>query len=133
MAKKSNNPEFYQSQDGKSIIQLICCQGEGTLTCCGETMTLMTANTSEGAAEKHLPVVEREGSQLTVRVGNIFHPMTEEHSIGWVYLQTEKGGQRVNLEPDQEPVVRFVIASGDTPTAVYAYCNLHGFWKTDIR
>ena len=67
----------------------------------------LTANTSEGAQEKHLPVVEQEGNRVTVKVGSVFHPMSQEHSIEWVYLQTEKGCQRVNLSATDEPVAVF--------------------------
>jgi len=58
--------------------------------------------------------------------------MTEEHSIEWVSLQTRKGSQRVRLNPNAEPVAQFVLADGDEAVAAYAYCNLHGFWKTQI-
>ena len=58
--------------------------------------------------------------------------MTEEHSIQWVYLQTNKGGQRKCLAPNEEPSVIFCLAEDETPVAVYAYCNLHGLWKKEI-
>lgn len=90
----------------------------------------LVANTSEGAAEKHLPVVEKEGKMIRVKVGEVYHPMTEEHGITWVYLQTENGGQRKILPVNQDPVVSFALTEGEKPVAVYAYCNLHGLWKT---
>ena len=94
---------------------------------------VLTANTSEGAAEKHLPVVEINGKHITVKVGSIFHPMTEEHSIGWVCLVTKAGcTMRVCLNSDCEPVAHFTLEQGDSPVAAYAYCNLHGLWKTNI-
>lgn len=94
---------------------------------------LLTPNTSEGAAEKHLPVVEIDGRHVTVKVGSIFHPMTEEHSIGWVCLVTKAGcTMRICLAPDCEPVAHFTLEDGDSVKAAYAYCNLHGFWKTEI-
>lgn len=93
---------------------------------------LLDSSTAEGAGEKHLPVVEREGSKITVKVGSVFHPMTTEHSIGWIFLETKKGGQFIKLQPDAEPMAEFVLAEGDQAVAAYAYCNLHGFWKKDI-
>ena len=87
----------------------------------------------EGAAEKHLPVVEQDGLHVTVKVGNIFHPMGQEHSIGWVCLVTKAGCvMRVPLTPDCEPVASFTLEEGDAPAAAYAYCNLHGLWKKSI-
>ena len=58
--------------------------------------------------------------------------MLTEHSIEWVYLQTTKGCQIVNLKPNEAPIAKFVLSDGDTPIAAYTYCNLHGFWKTEI-
>lgn len=98
----------------------------------GTQLTELSANTSDGAQEKHVPVVEQSGNEITVKVGSVFHPMSEEHSIEWVYLETEKGCQRVYLCPDEDPVASFLVAEGDRPIAAYAYCNLHGFWKTEI-
>ena len=70
---------------------------------------------------------------MTVKVGNIFHPMGQEHSIGWVCLVTKAGCvMRVPLTPDCEPVASFTLEEGDTPAAAYAYCNLHGLWKKSI-
>ena len=57
--------------------------------------------------------------------------MTEEHSITWVYLETDKGGQRKALSPGEEPKAHFALAD-EKPLAVYAYCNLHGLWKTEL-
>ena len=94
---------------------------------------ILEPTTAEGAAEKHLPVVEQNGLRVTVRVGSIFHPMDQEHSIGWVCLVTKAGCiMRVPLTPDCEPVASFTLEEGDAPAAAYAYCNLHGLWKKSV-
>lgn len=104
------------------------------MLCCGKSMEELLANTSEGASEKHVPLVEKDGVNVTVKVGSIYHPMTSEHSIDWVYLQTKKGGQRKKLAQNEEPVAHFVVTKDDCPVMAYAYCNLHGFWKSaDIQ
>lgn len=128
-----NRPVFLATENQDCIVGVLQAKNGQTLTCEGEVMQEMTANTSEGAAEKHLPVIEQNENEVIVKVGTIFHPMTEEHSIGWVYLETEKGGQRFILNPDEPPIAKFAIAKGDKPVAAYAYCNLHGFWKTEIE
>lgn len=66
-----------------------------------------------------------------VSVGSVPHPMIPEHSIQWVYLQTENGGQRKALNPGDAPEVEFRIGS-EKPVAVYAYCNLHGLWMAEV-
>ena len=101
------------------------------VTCCGEKMQELVAGATDAAGEKHVPVVTVENSRVNVEVGSVTHPMTEEHSIAWVYLQTDRGGQRKCLTPDDEPAVTFALAD-EKPVAVYAYCNLHGLWKTEI-
>ena len=101
------------------------------IMCCGQKMTELVPNTTDAAGEKHLPVVTVEGDTVKVSVGSVEHPMLEEHSIEWVYLLTENSGHRKALNPGDKPEVTFNTA-GDKPLAVYAYCNLHGLWKTDI-
>ncbi|MBE6700265.1 MAG: desulfoferrodoxin [Ruminococcaceae bacterium] len=101
------------------------------MMCCGQKMTKIEPGTVEASREKHLPVVTVTENTVKVEIGSQAHPMTEEHSILWVYLQTDKGGQRKCLTAGESPVVTFAFAE-EKPLAVYAYCNLHGLWKTDI-
>ncbi len=101
------------------------------MMCCGQKMTKLEPGTVEASAEKHLPVVEVKKDAVVVTVGSVSHPMTEEHSIVWVYLQTDRGGQRKCLKVGADPIVTFALAD-EKPLAVYAYCNLHGLWKTEI-
>ncbi|MBQ9980241.1 MAG: desulfoferrodoxin [Oscillospiraceae bacterium] len=101
------------------------------IMCCGQKMDTLVPNTTEASGEKHLPAVKVDGDVVTVNVGSVTHPMTEEHYIGWVYLHTENGGQRKALKAGQEPEVKFALAD-DKAIAAYAWCNLHGLWKTEI-
>lgn len=102
------------------------------MMCCGKKMTKIEAGVVEASREKHIPVVTVDNNIVTVTVGSVEHPMVEEHSILWVYLQTDKGGQRKCLEVGKAPVVTFAL-SDETPVAAYAYCNLHGLWMTEIE
>ena len=97
--------------------------------CCGEPMKELIAGTTDAAQEKHVPVYEVNGDVVTVKVGAVAHPMTEEHYIEWVSLKTKYGNQRKALAPGGEPAVCFRICDGDEVEAVYAYCNLHSLWK----
>jgi len=101
------------------------------MVCCGQKMTRLEAGAVDASVEKHVPVASVEGNTVTVTVGSVLHPMQEEHSILWVYLATDKGGQRKNLEVGCEPTVTFALAD-EKPVAVYAYCTLHGLWKKDF-
>lgn len=97
--------------------------------CCGEPMQDLIPGTTDAAVEKHVPAYTIEGNAVIVQVGEVAHPMLEEHYIEWVSLQTTSGNQRKALKPGDEPKVCFPIAEGDEVEAVYAYCNLHGLWK----
>ena len=101
------------------------------LVCCGEKMPELIPGAVDAAQEKHLPVVQLQGDTLTVTVGSVDHPMTEEHLIEGVYVLTDKGGQRKVLAAGQKPQLTFALG-GDKPLAVFAYCNLHGLWRTDL-
>lgn len=122
---------FYLCRHCGNLIGMI--QDSGVpVVCCGEKMTPLVPNTVEASGEKHLPVVTVDGDRVEVRVGAVDHPMQPEHSIQWIYLQTEKGGQRKALQPGDAPAACFALG-GDKPVAVYAYCNLHGLWMTEIH
>ena len=122
--------KFYICEHCGNIVGLIKDAGV-PMMCCGQKMTKLEPGVVEASHEKHIPVAKVEGNLVTVEIGSIAHPMTEEHSITWVYLQTDKGGQRKCLAPGEEPKVTFALAD-EKAVAVYAYCNLHGLWKTEL-
>ncbi len=119
-------------KNSEEILYLVSGKKDNLKGCLKEGFSMMTSNTSEGAGEKHIPVVEKSGNKVTVKVGSIFHPMTQEHSITWIFLETKRGGQFARLDADGQPVAEFVLSDGEEAVAAYAYCNLHGFWKTSI-
>lgn len=102
--------------------------GAGVMVCCGQTMTKMTENTVDAALEKHVPVIEKTANGYKVKVGEVAHPMTEEHYIEWIELVIGEKAYREFLAPGQTPEAEFCTDATD----VYAraYCNLHGLWKS---
>ena len=101
------------------------------VSCCGEKMAELIPNTVEASGEKHLPVVSVNGDAVSVNVGAVDHPMIAEHSIQWVWLETDKGGQIKYLNPGSAPNVQFSL-NGEKAVAVAAYCNLHGLWAVEL-
>ena len=124
------NTKFYRCEHCGNLVGMVHDAGVNPV-CCGQKMTRLEPGTSDGAVEKHLPVITVEGSTVKVEIGSVAHPMTEEHSIEWIYLQTTKGGQRKTLSPGETPTVTFALFD-EEPVAAYAYCNLHGLWKTEL-
>ena len=88
----------------------------------------LKAGSTDAAQEKHVPVVTKKCKTVQVNVGSVAHPMTAEHLIEWVALETEQSYQVKKLTAGGEPVCTFTLADGDKAVAVYAYCNLHGLW-----
>jgi superoxide reductase len=101
------------------------------MVCCGEEMSEIVPNSVEASVEKHLPSVTFSGDGFSVQVGSVAHPMEAEHHIAFIYVETERGGQRKSLNAGEEPKLSFSFLN-DKPLAVYAYCNLHGLWKTEV-
>jgi len=121
---------FFKCNHCGNIIGVIHNAGV-PMMCCGEKMQELIPGTVDAAVEKHVPVVKVDGNIVTVKVGEVEHPMVEEHFIQWVYMQTDRGGQRKCLKPGDKPEVKFALCD-EVPVAVFEYCNLHGLWKADI-
>ena len=102
------------------------------VVCCGEPMEELAPNTVDAATEKHVPVATVDGSAIDVVVGEVEHPMGEDHYITMVVLETAKGFQVAQLSPTDQPRARFAVAEGDSAVAVYEYCNLHGLWVAQL-
>ena len=118
--------KFYKCRHCGNVIEKFIDSGV-PVVCCGEQMEELIPNTVDASNEKHVPVVEKiDDCRIKVKIGSVEHPMTEEHHIVFVYVETEKGGIRVDLTDKPEAVI---CTCNSKPTAVYEYCNLHGLWK----
>ena len=124
------NTKFYICNHCGNVITKIHDSGV-PVVCCGEKMTELVPGTVEASREKHIPEVSVRCGKVSVSVGSVEHPMSEEHSILWIYLETDRGGYMKHLAPTDEPRAEFSV-KGEKPLAVYAYCNLHGLWKKEM-
>ncbi|MCQ2244220.1 MAG: desulfoferrodoxin [Bacteroidaceae bacterium] len=98
--------------------------------CCGDEMEMLKPNTTDGNTEKHLPVVSRKSDHsLMVRIGFEPHPMTSQHNIRFICLETDTEVIVRYLKEDDPPEA--CIRFSGTPVAVYSYCNIHGLWRVD--
>ena len=84
---------------------------------------------TDGAGEKHVPFVETGDNEIKIKVGEVAHPMMDEHWINNIYLETDKGFYTKNLNPGEEPEAIFILDENENPVAAYEYCNLHGLWE----
>ena len=120
--------KYYQCKHCKQIVTKEL-DANVKLFCCGEVMEELVPNTHDGAGEKHVPVYDMEGNTVHVTVGSVEHPMTKEHYIEWICLETEHGIQYVHLDSNDKPKAKFSICDGDEIRAVYAFCNQHDLWR----
>ena len=121
--------KFYKCQHCGNVIMKFV-DSQVPVVCCGEKMKELVPGTVDASLEKHVPVVTKiDDKTIKVQVGSVAHPMLEEHHIAFIYVETEKGGIRVDIKDKPEAVV---YLGEDKAVAVYEYCNLHGLWKTEL-
>lgn len=119
--------QVYKCEKCGNMVEVVHASG-GTLTCCGQAMTLLAENSTDAAGEKHVPVVEKVDGGVKVRVGEVPHPMLEQHFIEWVQVISGGKSYRQFLEPGATPEAVFPIEGDDV--VAREFCNLHGLWKS---
>ena len=118
--------QVYKCEKCGNIIEVLH-EGPGGLVCCGEPMVLLEAKAEDAGTEKHLPVVDVAGSEVKVKVGDVPHPMEDEHFIEWIEVVTKTGTCKRFLAPHTDPAADF-MAVGDI-VEVRSHCNVHGLWS----
>ena len=99
------------------------------MTCCGEAMKHMKEGATDGALEKHVPVIEKIDGGYKVTVGSVAHPMTEEHYIPWIELIADGQSLTAFLKPGDKPEA--IFKTDAAKVTAREYCNLHGVWKAE--
>ena len=123
----SQNLEVFRCEECRNIVEVLHAGG-GPLSCCGQPMKLLKEGTSDGAREKHVPVVEKTATGYKVKVGSVPHPMEAAHFIQWIELVADGVSYLRFLQPGAPAEAEFTLKADQ----VYAreYCNLHGHWKS---
>ncbi|THB75488.1 MAG: desulfoferrodoxin [Gammaproteobacteria bacterium] len=119
--------EVYKCDLCGNIVEVVHGSAGG-LACCGQSMNLLNENTTDAATEKHVPVIEKIAGGYKITVGEVAHPMQEEHYIEWIELIAGDTVLRQYLNPGDEPVAFFKTDATDI--VAREYCNLHGLWKS---
>ena len=124
-----SKPTFYHCTKCGNVIGMLKDAGV-RIICCGDPMQVLTANTVDASREKHVPVIEHGADgTMTAKIGSVMHPMTPEHHIEWIAYMSAGETHRLQLVVDKDPQAVF---PDKTEGEVYAFCNLHGLWKTEI-
>jgi superoxide reductase len=119
--------EIYKCEICGNIVEVLH-GGKGALVCCGEDMVLQAENTVDAAVEKHVPVVEVLEDGVLVKVGEVAHPMQDDHYIEWVQIIIGDRCSRIFLKPGLAPEGKFTPPKEGITAR--EYCNLHGLWKS---
>jgi superoxide reductase len=127
MAVKAQKQVFKCNVCG-NIVEVLHLGG-GILVCCNQEMQLLEENTVDAAKEKHVPVIEKDGDKVLVKVGSVAHPMEQEHYIEFIELITDDCVHIHYLKPGEEPKAVFEVPCSETYFA-REYCNKHGLWKS---
>ena len=109
--------EFLKCKHCENVVGFVKNVGN-EISCCGEAMDKLIANTTDASVEKHVPTYKKEGNYIYVSVGDVLHPYTEEHHIEWVALVTRKGNQRKVLNSQEKQ------GFGNYQTLVVKYVKL---------
>jgi superoxide reductase len=103
--------------------------GGGTLVCCGQDMKALKEKTADAAKEKHVPVIEEIEGGIKVKVGEVPHPMEDDHWIEMIEVIAKDGGvYRKDLSPGDAAEAVFPVSKADVAIA-REECNKHGLWK----
>lgn len=125
MAKKIS---FYRCNVCNSVVEVVE-DGGHSLACCNQPMELLKARLSGEGQEYHIPEIRHHNGLLYVHVGAKMHPQSEGHHISFITFVTKQTIRRSNLRNDGPATAVFTDKDhGD----VYAYCNVHGLWKTSF-
>ena len=102
------------------------CNCSCGIVCCGEEMKTLSANSTDGAAEKHVPVYTIKGDLIEV---NVNHVMESDHYIEWIAFITEDSEEYVYFKPGDECKTKFKYSKG----TLYSYCNKHLLWMSEVN
>ncbi len=123
--------EMYKCDVCGNFVEVVL-EGAGELVCCSQPMRLLKANSTDAAGEKHVPFFVKKDNELEIRVGSVLHPMTDEHYIQFIEVNSLDGRyvKRKYLNPTEEPTFNLKGYDVDSLTT-REYCNLHGLWEAN--
>jgi superoxide reductase len=123
----TNLRELYHCSICGNVVEVVNT-GASSLVCCNKEMDKLVAGSKDASQEKHVPVFERIGNGIIVKVGSVAHPMEEKHFIRFIEVLTKDQVLRTELVPNQAPEAFFLVKADDV-IEVREYCTVHGLWN----
>ncbi|MCR4687921.1 MAG: desulfoferrodoxin, partial [Saccharofermentans sp.] len=100
--------KIYKTHNGSIVVKPY------DIPCTGGHMEELVPNTTDAAGEKHVPVITIDGAKVTVAVGEVEHPMLDNHYITCIILETNLGYSVRELAAGAKPCAVFALAEGET-------------------
>jgi len=91
-------------------------------------MELLSEKTADVGLEKHVPIIEKVGNKVKVKVGSVLHPIEQKHYIEWIEIIADDRVHRKFLKLGNKPEAEFEITAKKLEAK--EYCNIHGLWKS---
>ncbi len=124
--------KFFKCNNCNEVIIKLIDENQ-KLMCENSELKELIANSVEASQEKHMPVINKQDNIIEVSIGSVLHPMTEEHSINFIVLETNSGYKIANLTPQDKPETKFSLLENEIVLNVYEYCSLHGLWVLNVQ
>ena len=122
--------KFFICEHCGNIVAMVKPSGV-PIVCCGKIMKELIPGTTDASVEKHVPVYKVDNGRVEVVVGDVIHPMVEEHFIEWIYVKCGTRTQGITLTYKDKPYAEF-YGDWKGKVEVQASCNLHGLWLSTI-
>ena len=119
--------QIYKCNVCGNIVEVLHA-GVGQLVCCGQPMKLLAEKTADVGLEKHVPVIEKVGNKVKVKVGSVPHPMEQKHYIEWIEIIADGKTCRKFLKSGDKPEAEFETRAEKIKAR--EYCSIHGLWKS---
>ena len=97
------------------------------VACCDNTMRVLKANDVDASFEKHVPNYEIKDDKIEIVVN---HVMEEKHYIMWIMMVCDNEIYYKEFKPSEEAKVVFDYKGS---CKIYAYCNLHELWMSEVE
>lgn len=121
--------KLYKCPKCQNLVEVLE-EKSNNLICCNEHMQKVKAGAVDAAKEKHVPYCEVEEDSVYVRIGEVTHPMEENHYIEWIAAEYSDSVVKHYYKPGEVPEAVFDYEDN---MKIYAYCNLHGLWEKIIE
>ena len=112
-------------ENSGNIIELIYPGDNADLN----NINIVEAKTEGTGDVKHVPVITRVDDGYNVKVGEVEHPMDEDHFIAMIELIADNQIHKQYLKPGDKPEATFKIPEAKEVTA-REYCTKHGLWQS---